>query len=501
MKVFPLVCATIVLCASTSALAKTSDNCYVSGDTSKSKAHHTYGSKQNPYSSLAEVQADLDCVAITVLYSDTPLDGGIALRDGQSLEGKRGKKGAFPVITNSSAVLNGGTGVLLALNNELKKLHIANTWTSGVMGSFPVQPFGGTQFIQNLTVSGANQSGGFNAFGSSNSSIAMGVMEGLSLVIEDSDIGQAETGSIGIAQFNGFADIRITNTIVRDQGHDPDAANSPGIAVLALNAASIDLAIVGTTVTNIGEGESNSDGLLLLNQGWGTMSVLVDGYHFTNPDSGGGSSATGIEMGFYGSVGGGTFNGEVINSTIDGSNSSGIQVLDQASENGHNFLTVNLRDNKISNCSTGLSLGGQYWAPYSSYSVEVSGNTILNSAYIGIAHGAGWGALASQHVKLEENTISNSGQVGVYFQLFNGTIDSSQLDAGLGGLGSAGLNRITGSGLADIVVDGDLDVSAANNWWGSDAGPAVVEELNGGTVDVDPFLTKDPKPGKRKGQR
>ena len=38
-----------------------------------------------------------------------------------------------------------------------------------------------------------------------------------------------------------------------------------------------------------------------------------------------------------------------------------------------------------------------------------------------------------------------------------------------------------------------LSVSAEGNWWG-DADGAQVEELNGGTMDTDPFLVEDPRP-------
>jgi hypothetical protein len=65
------------------------------------------------------------------------------------------------------------------------------------------------------------------------------------------------------------------------------------------------------------------------------------------------------------------------------------------------------------------------------------------------------------------------------------------MDAGGGGLGSAGQNRIIGSGGADISVDA-IDVTAEHNWWGSATGPAAVFEVNGGTADVTPFLTVDP---------
>ena len=71
------------------------------------------------------------------------------------------------------------------------------------------------------------------------------------------------------------------------------------------------------------------------------------------------------------------------------------------------------------------------------------------------------------------------------------TVNSLQMDAGGGGLGSAGQNRIIGSDGADISADA-IDVTAAYNWWGSDTGPELVLEINDGRADVNPFLTSDP---------
>ena len=71
-----------------------------------------------------------------------------------------------------------------------------------------------------------------------------------------------------------------------------------------------------------------------------------------------------------------------------------------------------------------------------------------------------------------------------------------------GGLGSKGKNRIIDSQVADIIVQTfdccgfpptpAFEVNATNNWWGSDTGPAMVIENGNATVNVEPFLTKDP---------
>ena len=54
------------------------------------------------------------------------------------------------------------------------------------------------------------------------------------------------------------------------------------------------------------------------------------------------------------------------------------------------------------------------------------------------------------------------------------------------------MNRFLSNGNQDIISFG-MPVSAANNWWGSDAGTSNVVEAYGGTVDYTPFLLADPE--------
>ena len=97
---------------------------------------------------------------------------------------------------------------------------------------------------------------------------------------------------------------------------------------------------------------------------------------------------------------------------------------------------------------------------------------------------------------IQRNTIIDADYgLQDYFER-GASIASLDLDAGLGGLGSQGENRIIGSQVADIYVGArsqPFHVDAANNWSGSDAGPASVIELGGATVNVTPFLTEDPE--------
>jgi len=165
---------------------------------------------------------------------------------------------------------------------------------------------------------------------------------------------------------------------------------------------------------------------------------------------------------------------------------------------GGNVLTAEIRDNQIIDCADGIESFLDE-TPFSSLRLEITGNTIDSPSDQGDGWGrgygitlqAGYGPVNVFEALIEGNTILNPEKDGMSFILTNGTDNSVNLDAGGGGLGSAGQNRIIGSEGADIVADG-VAVSATNNWWGSNTGPELVLEINGGTVDVDPFLTSDP---------
>jgi hypothetical protein len=472
--------------------------CYVVGDTSQNNPSKPLGTQQNPYGSLSAVQADTTCEVITALHSGTPLDGGIVLRDGQQLEGKKGPGGELPVITNSTTQFQ-GVGVVLARDNRLKHLHIQDTQNSGISGGSGAATFGGDLVIQNILVTGANQSAEIflSAFAVFSPSILLVPAADVDITIKNIEVGEANVSSIIVYQLDGHADIRISNTTVRDQGEvSADYEASPGIAVLATGSSSSDVTVIDTTVHNIGGAIfSNSDGLLLLNLGSGAMTVKVDGYRYSNPDEGGYSgTSAGIEMGFFVSSGGGSFNGVVTNSVIEDAFVGGIQVIDLSS-GGSNALTVEVRDNQISGTWDGI-IAVTDATPFSSMSVDISGNTISTSnpfgcnCSFGISVVVGSGSTNVFDARIEANTVLNTQGIGLHFARY-GSVNSAQLDAGLGALGSAGQNRIIGTVGADIWSDG-MPVSAANNWWGSASGPASVVELNGGTVDVDPFLTTDP---------
>ena len=497
--IFLRLSATLLFIAlSNAALA---DECYVTGDTSKNKLSRPEGSKQNPYGSLAAVEGDAGCDTIIVVYSSVVLDGGITLADGQDLKGKKGPGKALPIISNTTGS-NGGNGVQLGANNSIDGLHITDTQNSGVSGTDV-----GNLTIKNSLITGFALSEAIaplppplDFVSISRAGIEVSASDDVKIRISKTELGEANSSSIGIVALEGHADVVIEDVSVRDQGVTAGTA-TPGIYVFSFGSSSVDLKVQNTSVSNIGAGFCNCDGMLFLASESSAMDVLVDGYSYINPDGDGGGSATGMEIvNFFGV--GASMDATVKNSTFKGGSTIAIQLGDQADGNG-NFLTAHVHDNVIidaGHSGIALNIGG---APNGTDRITIENNLIVNPGFAGIFFDSFISQQTLVEMLIQKNTIINASFFGLaFFHEFGASATSLNLDAGLGGLGSQGKNRIIDSQVADIYVEAfdfsgfpptpPFTVDAANNWWGSDAGPATVVELNGATVDVTPFLTEDP---------
>jgi hypothetical protein len=489
------------------AFADKSDKCHVIGDTSNSDPSKSLGSNQNPYGSLADVEADANCDTIIVVYSSVVLDGGITLADGQDLKGKKGPRKALPIISNTTGS-NGGNGVQLGANNSIDGLHITDTQNSGVSGTDV-----GNLTIKNSLITGfalseeiAPAPPPLDIFMVSRAGIEVSASDDVKIRISKTELGEANSGSIGIVAFEGHADVVIEDVSVRDQGVTAGSAITPGISVLSLGSSSVDLKVQNTSVSNIGAGSCNCDGMLFIAVESSAMDVLVDGYSYINPDGDGGGSATGMEIANFFGVGA-SMDVTVKNSTFKGGTSTAIQLGDFRDGNG-NFLTAHVHDNVIIDArfdGIGVGIG----VPNGTDRITIENNLIVNPGFAGIRFDSFISQQTLVEMLIQKNRIINAGFFGLAFiQEVGASATSLNLDAGLGGLGSQGKNRVIDSQVADIYVEAfdccgfpptpPFTVEAANNWWGSDTGPATVIELNGATVDVTPFLTKEPKDKKKK---
>ena len=90
---------------------------------------------ENPLGSTASLEAvSQPSDLIIVLPSESPLDGGIALKNGQTLIGLSDVD-PKPRITNTSPERNGGNGLVLAGDNRIGNIRIENPFASGIMGT------------------------------------------------------------------------------------------------------------------------------------------------------------------------------------------------------------------------------------------------------------------------------------------------------------------------------------------------------------------------------
>lgn len=87
------------------------------------------GTRNSPFSSLAQAQANYGWKTLVVLYSPGFLDGGISLRPGQRLVGD--PSGLQPTISNTTGN-NDGNGIICNGRNCIKNIRISNTLSSAI---------------------------------------------------------------------------------------------------------------------------------------------------------------------------------------------------------------------------------------------------------------------------------------------------------------------------------------------------------------------------------
>ncbi len=112
---------------------------YVRGQSGTEMAGN--GSEAQPFATLEAVERNSQPGdTIVVLPSRHVLDGGIQLKDGQTLEGggpdvrRAPAHVAHAKISNSSNARLGGDAVRLANDNTVRNIHVTGTWRAGIMG-------------------------------------------------------------------------------------------------------------------------------------------------------------------------------------------------------------------------------------------------------------------------------------------------------------------------------------------------------------------------------
>lgn len=91
------------------------------------------GQKWSPYNTLAQAQADATWKTLVVLYSTSPLDGGITVRPGTTVVGDTSNSPAKPLLSNTLSSSNGGNGIVVSSGDVcIQNLEFDNVWASAI---------------------------------------------------------------------------------------------------------------------------------------------------------------------------------------------------------------------------------------------------------------------------------------------------------------------------------------------------------------------------------
>ena len=438
------------------------------------------GSRQHPYNSLAGVELNsTPGDKITVLYSDVALDGGILLKEGQHLQGEKGKKDdkhKLPVITNTSLTTNDGNGIVAAKEARVSFVNVKDVLRSGIF-------FGNASnlVIKKNIIENPNRGAfvGFPVSAAIKGIVADGAA--MNVLIEDNEINANGhnipfTRGIYVGTLIGGT---ITGVV---QGNNVSDMNGRAYYPFAYGNGFSDLAFYDNSARTIGPG--NADSFFIEAADSGQISVDVKNYFIDNSQIGvlGNPFNHGFEVWTKPvAVFPGTGTAAKVNVTAD-------QLIIQDS------------------AADGISIWNN--SPDSEVSITVSNSLILRAAGR-LTGGLGVVAqlpllrsgtpLPNQTLTLKVDTTDIIGTLpGLnLFGLPTAAVhiytagSNDVYDLGGGALGSIGQNRILDNPLDYVTLFNQVDIFAEHNYYGGGA----PSHLNiNGDVFFDRYLTEDPRP-------
>ena len=505
------------------------------------------GSESRPFNSLAAVEAASgpgDTIIVLDCPADIdPLDGGIALKDGQKLEGTGPDVTlAAPQaarLTNSNADRYDGDAIVLANDNEVTNVHVIDAYRSAISG----YNITGADIHHNL-VTGHNQGReifvhidptGYNVYseygGIHLTADADNVMG--DLLVHHNVVRNARgVGVLLYLNASASAQLLLDGNTVTDLLAKPNGENA-AIVMATIDSAIGNVIIRDTSVDNIGSDSIWTDGALFYMEGSSQQDVLIQGFTYRNTKDVGGGQSFGMCAGWIiRTADNARFNFRLEDSElrgmkgwcgvvlfVEGSNSditwhientvvenSGRDGIDICNLGPGNDYEIHLEGNQVRDCRGD---GFLFINDSSIENVEISlkdnaylGNRdiphipvpIVGGCYFGPSSGQLGGPIGDFRVMMEGNDLVGGGY-GIKIKDPNALIASSIIDLGGGGLGSAGRNRIFDN--TNAVHSINHDVVAKNNWWGSPEGPSSSLLEGSATFDFEPFLTEDPGPSEK----
>jgi hypothetical protein len=491
------------------------------------------GSRQHPFDSLAQAESASGATDTLVVLAPRPgapaLDGGIALKPGQTLTGDAGPVTApdagVPAITNTDPDRHDGDGVVLAEGARVADLHITGTARSAISGADVgratitgnlLTVFNQTHAIGNLgpgltEASGAVLRVSFVS-GAAGIELTNTGAEPSRVRIAGNTIADAASGGLLLrATDTAAVHLDVTDTVFRDlqafaQDLPPYAVVHNAMQIDADRSATVDARLSDIDVTNVGSPTTNNDGLLVFQDGDAKVAVDIRGYHYSNPNRLGNVSATAMEL--YGappnprgpgSQPGSSIDVRVRDSDITAPNGSGLQaaLLGHGLRLGFEVRHTAIRHagiapwvpsdapkspNNNGSCIALEMIGVDNAADY-----DISGNSLDACMGSGVMlsnyNGFGWGDNRSITADIRHNTITNQSYAGVDFYN-SGTLADTAIEgahntiAGSGHFGLAFDDYSGGAAGAKIDFGGGaLHTAGHNSIAGSGEGAAAVRNL------------------------
>jgi hypothetical protein len=514
------------------------------------------GSRSRPFNSLAAVeQASASGDRIIVLSSPwnaTPLDGGITLKPGQKLIGDgprvinmKSALASAPRITNTTEA-NSGDAVALANHTNVSNLIILNSRRGAIYGSNVTDVI-----VDDNNISGTNTScaPGYYVYFPSNSAF---LANGWAAIMVDESVGSAmisiKNNYIHDGNCNDGIDIRAMQTaevVAHVDSNDVTrlAQGASFRSLLAIGMQTRDTAQLKITSdhnseTYIGSAKADCEGLFT-NQTGGSLSWNIS--HNTFAHGIGGASCNGAE--FYVPEGTSITNLNISHSTFDDNPGDMIEefnagvgatmnltiedvtvnhttlaidvppeakftrfgnlsrCMDQAGVGTESVTKFHMIRSRFSDCAgdgvgsfvvPDVAGGTGTFGPGSgdSLSIEIEKSTITGTQQSAL-HFSNGAAINQIAVKIEDSLLGNArGPIIAFDQ--NSSTQDTKIDLGGGQLNSLGNNCIIGARSDAVEITG-YNVSARNNWWGSQTGPLPVKiSLTSGTLNAATFLRQPP---------
>jgi hypothetical protein len=506
------------------------------------------GSQEHPFDSLAAVEAASapgDFIKILPSPADVPpLEGGIALKDGQHLIGsgppvtRASEDEPRAQITNSNPDRYGGDAIVLADYNVVANLHISNANRAGIAADGVKNPW-----IYGNLITGHNQ-------GKFEGAVLPGFTLGETMVpefhigygaIQVTAKGHQNLGVVHISRnvirgaagngvlLNLWEEARANLVLRRNVFEDLTLFEVEPFRVVEAvlidseDNAHITTRISGTSIDKIGSDTSNSDGIVFALDGSSVQRTTIRGLTYRNTTGVGGISATGTEL-YIAQLSEGTqFDLRVKDADYRQMVSDGLQfsvlgsraqvsaritdsVITEAHGSGQiggnagnclaisnfgvdNTIALEVKRSDLTECSA-MGVFVRNLGTLTDLDIHVARSTLSGNALANF-----WtemvGPIGNLAIRMEKNDVEESPE-GIVLLNPSSNVMASDIDLGGGSLGSSGLNRIVGN-TTDARVE-NLVVVAEENWWGNSAGPQNLELLGTASVDFDPFLTMDPRP-------